>query len=238
MCIMVLSFDFISEAAENIVENNTVVNNTVENDIGADHTPDTINVELNISAPEKIAEGEKSVEVKFSLGKFTNIEQGQIMAIQAKFEYDTEIVESVTCEATGKWSMEYNATTQKILADTSAANENDEIGKLKVTFKEPITAENKINFSLAEVKIAPEGIETTITPDKKTIALPVEKKVEETPTPTEENKTTQEENSNKIDNTTATKAIPAAGLRNVLLMVIGITIIMAIVFRFKARKIK
>ena len=53
-----------------------------------------------------------------------------------------------------------------------------------------------------------------------------------------ENTYTNTTKSNSTTNTTAIKKLPAAGLNNIIILVIGIVIIAAIIFKFKSRKIK
>ena len=213
------------------------------------------NATVNITAnTQKIEDKQSTIELMISLGALENLSltNGKIvLGYEATLNYDSNIVESATIEGLNGWTAVYEASTKKIVGDTVDAKANTNTAKIVLKLKENIPDGTSGKISIKNLLLTDGTNDFSFSKD-----ITIEKKSADTAnnetnsqanitntsntqktntTTTSGNNTTK---SNLTTNTTAIKKLPAAGLNNIIILVIGIVIITAIIFKFKSRKIK
>lgn len=219
------------------------------------------NIEMNIQGNTTVTEEEKTIEITMSLGSFTGIEEGQPLGYQGKIQYDENIIASISVEGLNGWKASYEESTKTLLGETDVANSNTNIAKITVTLKEDLKPNTTGNIQFEEILLTDGTNDFTF---NKTLTITVEGtedssedednslenetgnenviENENTTGNTEENnnKVTNTETikTNNIDKTTASTKLPAAGLKNILIISIFILVIITIIAKIKSKSIK
>lgn len=191
-------------------------------------------IEVNIEAPKTIEQGNRTYIIKISLGKFDDVEENKVMAFQTSLEYDENLIESVAIKGINNWVLSYDENSKILLGDVDKAKVNQEIGQIEITLKEKLKVGQKGTIKLNKLLLASDN--TEIETNKE-----VKFEVVEKPIIQEENKTSENSSNTtnkKVDNTVSNKIIPAAGVGRIILISIIIITILAVIFKFKSRKIK
>lgn len=142
----------------------------------------------------------------------------------------------------------WSTKSTTIVADTATAKANKDIAKITFKLKSNLESGTTGNIQFKNIVLTDGTNETTY---NKTFSVTLEKSdaKDNEKNNTTNNKTNSQTNttttsgnnttkSNSTTNTTAITKLPAAGLNNIIILVIGIVIIAAIIFKFKSRKIK
>ena len=202
--------------------------------IAMDFTTETTTIDKN----------EKTIEFTLSLGEFTGIEENIVLGYEATLEYDENIFESVSVEGLNGWTATYEPSTKVLIGETPTAigKANTDITKVTFTLKDGLEAGATGTVALNNLTLT-DG-ETNDFEFSKEMTISIEESEQE------ENGTngnTQNTNTNtntampgnNTDTTTATtKYLPAAGLRNILIIAVVVAIIAMIIFKIKSRDIK
>ena len=219
------------------------------------------NIEMDIQGQTTVKETEKTVELILSLGSFTEIEEGIPLGYQGTLTYDENLFSGITVEGLNGWTVNYENSTKVFMGEIDVAKANTQIAKITLTIKEGVAngASGKISFSNILLTDGTNDFtfnkEVTVTVENNTSEENNNQNQENEETkPSEENKeeseSNKETNSNvstnsssiqggNIDKTTAsTKQLPAAGLRNVLIIAVVIITILMVIFKIKSRDIK
>lgn len=206
-------------------------------------------IEVSMSGASSIEEGTTTYVTTLKLGAFTNITEGKTLGFEGKLEFDKTIFEGVTVEGLNGWTITYSSSTNKIVGDTTSGKPNMEIAKLTFTLKNGINAQNGIKIKLGSVVFTDgtfeinKELETTFSITEKPINNE-KNEVNDTNIANMQNTSNQASNSavnttnKQVDNTTAKKVIPAAGIRNFIMIGIVILIIAVIIFKIKSKDIK
>ena len=190
-------------------------------------------VEVNIDASGTIEQGNNTYIIKISLGKFDDVEENKVMAFQTNIEYEENLVESIAVKGINNWVLSYDENSKILLGDVDKAKANQEIGQIEITLKEKLEVGQKGTIKLNELLLAGDNVE--IKTNKEVNFEVVEKPI------IQEDKTSENSSNTtntKVDNTVANKMIPAAGVGRIILISIIIITILAVIFKFKSRKIK
>lgn len=223
------------------------------------------NIELNVSGQTTITEDVKTVELVVSLGSFTGISENIVLGYQTTLEYDTNMFESVAVEGLNGWTATYSPDTNILISDTQNASANTNIAKITLTLKDGVEAGTSGTINLRNIELTDETNDFTY---NRTITVRIEEEsnsgdntntIQDNTTNTNgQNQTgnsvinnnvsaTNTSNSasslnrtnySNVDNTTATKVIPKAGMTNILIIGICVVIVAGIIFKIKSRKIK
>lgn len=217
------------------------------------------NIEMNIQGNTTVTEEEKTIEITMSLGSFTGIEEGNPLGYQGKIQYDENIISSISVEGLNGWKASYEESTKTLLGETDVANANTQIAKITLTLKEDLQPNTTGNIQFEEILLTDGTNDFTF---NKTLTITVEGKEDNSEEDNVENETgnenvtenenttgNTEENNNKvtntetiktnnIDKTTASTKLPAAGLKNILIISIFILIIITIIAKIKSKDIK
>ena len=190
-------------------------------------------IEVKIDASGTIEQGNNTYIIKISLGKFDDVEENKVMAFQTSLEYEENLVESIAVKGINNWVLSYDENSKILLGDVDKAKANQEIGQIEITLKEKLEVGQKGTIKLNELLLAGDNVE--IKTNKEVKFEVVEKPI------IQEDKTSENSSNTtntKVDNTVANKMIPAAGVGRIILISIIIITILAVIFKFKSRKIK
>ena len=220
-----------------------------------------------IAGQEKITEGETEATINLKLGEIAGLDTSEyILGYQLELEYD-ENVESVTVAGIGNtWSgnTQYTASTKKLVGDSNGTpTTNTNIATINLKLKSGIQAGTTIEVKIKNILVAYQSMttdasytqdisDTTISFTVEAATEPEEEKnqnevtenaTSNTPLITNETKTnnTTDNTALKVasnDTTVAKTKIPAAGLKNAIILAICVTVIVAIACKIKSRKIK
>ena len=217
----------------NIAYAKNETNLTQESNIIKTENQNKSTIEVNIEAPKTIEQGNNTYIIKISLGKFADVEENKVMAFQTSLEYDENLIESVAVKGINNWVLSYDENSKILLGDVDKAKANQEIGQIEITLKEKLEVGQKGTIKLNELLLAGDNVE--IKTNKEVKFEVVEKPI------IQEDKTSENSSNTtntKVDNTVANKMIPAAGVGRIILISIIIITILAVIFKFKSRKIK
>lgn len=218
----------------NIAYAKNETNLTQESNIIKTENQNKSTIEVNIEAPKTIEQGNNTYIIKISLGKFDDVEENKVMAFQTSLEYDENVIESIAVKGINNWVLSYDENSKILLGDVDKAKANQEIGQIEITLKEKLEVGQKVTIKLNELLLACDNAEIQTNKE-------VKFEVVEKPIIQEENKTSEKTNNTtntKVDDTVAKKIIPAAGVGRIILISIIIITILAVIFKFKSRKIK
>ena len=215
------------------------------------------NIEINVQGQTTIKETEKTIELTLSLGNFTEIEEGIPLGYQGTLTYDENMFESIAVEGLNGWTVNYEDSTNVFMGETDTAKANTQIAKVTLTLKDGVTlgTSGTINFNNILLTDGTNDFtfnkEITITVENEENNDPNEGNEEDNQeTGTDENNTIDEPTNTNVstnstsiqgsntDRTTATTKLPAAGLRNIVIIAVVIMIIFMVVFKIKSKDIK
>lgn len=217
----------------NIAYAKNETNLTQESNIIKTENQNKSTIEVNIEAPKTIEQGNNTYIIKISLGKFDDVEENKVMAFQTSLEYEENLVESIAVKGINNWVLSYDENSKILLGDVDKAKANQEIGQIEITLKEKLEVGQKGTIKLNELLLAGDNVE--IKTNKEVNFEVVEKPI------IQEDKTLENSSNTtntKADDTVAKKVIPAAGVGRIILISIIIITILAVIFKFKSRKIK
>lgn len=213
--------------------------------------PEQASIEFNLTNKATITEGEKTVTLKISLGKFTGIKEDTIIGYQAKLSYDDTIFEAVEVKGLNGWTVTYSEKTKKLVADPKIGVENTEIAELVFTLKDGIKTGSTI-VKLTDILLTDDTNDFTY--NKEATITIEEKKEPIVPNPDDENNNNQNDVQNQEDITnqeeTKTPAtepdptvskekLPSAGIGNIIFAIIVISIIsIMLIIRYKSIETK
>ena len=216
------------------------------------------------ASQEKITEGETEATINLKLGEITGLDTSDyILGYQLELEYD-ENVESVTVAGIGNiWSSntQYTASTKKLVGDSNGIpTTNTNIATITLKLKPGIKAGTTIEVKIKNILVAYQSMTTDASYTQDISDTTISFTVDATTKPEDENQNEVKENTtsntplvtNETNNTTDNTAlkvasndttvaktkIPAAGLKNAIVLVICVTVIIAIACKIKSRKIK
>ena len=204
-----------------------------------------VNIAMDfITETTTIDKNEKTIEFTLSLGEFTGIEENIVLGYEATLEYDENIFESVSVEGLNGWTATYEPSTKVLIGETPTAigKANTDITKVTFTLKDGLEAGATGTVALNNLTLT-DG-ETNDFEFSKEMTISIEESEQEE---NGTNENTQNTNTNtntampgnNTDTTTATtKYLPAAGLRNILIIAVVVAIIAMIIFKIKSRDIK
>lgn len=218
----------------NIAYAKNETNLTQESNIIKTENQNKSTIEVNIEAPKTIEQGNNTYIIKISLGKFDEVEENKVMAFQTSLEYDENLIESIAVKGINNWVLSYDENSKILLGDVDKAKANQEIGQIEITLKEKLEVGQKGTIKLNELLLAGDNVEIKTNKE-------VNFEVVEKPIIQEENRTSENSintTNTKVDDTVANKIIPAAGVGRIILISIIIITILAVIFKFKSRKIK
>ena len=198
------------------------------------------NIELNLVASNQnytINRTGQKIEISIELGNFININEGTTLGYTATLNYDTSIFEEVTVTGENGWNTLYNEENYMIQGDTEKAKSNTKIAKIELTLKEENIKRNDITkIKLKDIIISDGNFE--IKQDKEIEINLTNKTVEEKTQEITDIQVLTGENSKKAMASTQEDILPDVGLKRNIIIAIAILIIIMIIFRIKARKIK
>lgn len=218
----------------NIAYAKNETNLTQESNIIKTENQNKSTIEVNIEAPKTIEQGNNTYIIKISLGKFDEVEENKVMAFQTSLEYDENLIESIAVKGINNWVLSYDENSKILLGDIDKTKANQEIGQIEITLKEKLEVGQKGTIKLNELLLAGDNVEIKTNKE-------VNFEVVEKPIIQEENRTSENSintTNTKVDDTVANKIIPAAGVGRIILISIIIITILAVIFKFKSRKIK
>lgn len=187
-------------------------------------------IELIVTAPETIEEGKEDYIITLFLGELKNIQEEKVMAFQTTLEYNEDLIENIAVKGNNEWILTYSNESKILLGDIDKSKKNKEIGKIEVTLKKDIKPGQKGTIILKDMLFISDKKQITL---NKTIDFEIIEKKEDKQ---------QESNTNNslniTDNTIANQTIPAAGIKQIVVFCIIVGIVLAVIFKFKSRKIK
>ena len=225
------------------------------------------NIELNVSGQTTIGVDERTVEIIISLGNFTGVSENIVLGYQAILEYDENMFESIEVEGLNSWTTTYEASTKILIGElaTATAKQNTNITRITLTLKDGVQPGTSGTINLRNIELTDGTNDFTY---NRTITVRIEEEsnpgdntntiqdnttntngqnqagnsvisnnVSATNTPNSASGLNRT-NSSNVDNTTATKVIPKAGMTNILIIGICVVIVAGIIFKIKSRKIK
>lgn len=203
------------------------------------------NIEMNIQGQTTVNSTDDTVELTISLGNFTGIEEGQPLGYQGTITYDENVFEGITVEGLNGWTVNYENSTKVFMGEIDLASANTEIAKITLTLKDGLTlpTTGKIQFNNILLTDGTNDYtfnkEVTITVEENTEVNDEENVIEEeTTNTTNVNNTNTSIQANKVDTTVSKQTLPAAGIKNIMIISIVAIIVLAIIFKIKSRKIK
>lgn len=195
-------------------------------------------IELKITAPEKIKQGEKIYIITLKLGKLDKKQEDKIMAFQTNLEYDDNLIEDITLKGANNWVLSYNKDSKMLIGDVDKAKSNQEIGQMEITLKEGAKVGQKGSIVFKDMLIIGNDVETTVQKEVNFEIVPKEESTQKENDTINENTNNTNTRNSQVDNTIANKIIPAAGIEKIIGVSILIIAILAGIFKFKSRKIK
>lgn len=207
---------------------------------------------------------EKTVELTILLGDISSFIEGEPLGFQGTLTYDENMFQNVLVEGLNGWTINYEETTKTFMGETDVASADTQIAKVILTVKDGVEAGTSGTVNFSNILLT-DGVndytfnnEVVVTMEEEQVP-PTDEEDPEEQEPGEEdpvnntvNNNVPENNTNKVSNTTtiqgntpdkttgttATTSLPKAGLRNILAILVVISVISMIVFKIKSRDIK
>lgn len=197
------------------------------------------------------------MKVKMSLSEFKNVPENSVMTATMTLEYDTSLIESVEVVGKDNWKATIESTTKRVILETDKSKANTDIAEFIFTTNKNATIEelNKSKIVIKDINISDgenldqfeRNKEFKFTLKEENNNLNNNNQNTNTNTNTNQNTT----NTNNIStntkkntitgnkhNTLAPTKLPAAGIKNLIILSIVIIAIATIIFKIKSRKIK
>lgn len=206
---------------------------------------------------------ENEMKVKMSLGEFTNVPENSVMTTTMTLEYDTSLIERVEVAGKDNWKATLEPTTKRVILETDKSKANTTIAEFIFTTSKDATIEklNKSKILIKDINISDGENLDQFDEDKEfKFSLKEENNNSNsnnqntntntnTSTKTNQNTTNGTNISSNTDskkntitgnkqNTLAPTKLPAAGIKNLIILGIVIIAISTIIFKLKSRKIK
>lgn len=205
------------------------------------------------------------MKVKMSLSEFKNVPENSVMTATMTLEYDTSLIESVEVVGKDNWKATIESTTKRVILETDKSKANTDIAEFIFTTNKNATIENlnKSKILIKEINISDgENLDQFDVDKEFEFSLKEENNNSNsnnqnmnTNTNTNANTNINQSNTNgnKISNSTDSKKntisgnkqntfaqtkLPAAGIKNLIILSIVIIAIATIIFKIKSRKIK
>lgn len=203
------------------------------------------------------------MKVKMSLAEFTNVPEASVMTATMTLDYDASLIESVQVVGKDNWKATLEPTTKRVILETDKSKANTDIAEFIFTTNKNATIEklNKSKILIKEINIsdgenldqfdADKEFEFSLKEENNNSNSNNQNTNTNTNTSTNTNKnitngnnisTNTNSKKNTItgnkQNTLAPTKLPAAGIRNLIILSIVIIAIVTIIFKIKSRKIK
>lgn len=199
------------------------------------------------------------MKVKMSLAEFTNVPEDSVMTATMTLDYDASLIESVQVVGKDNWKATLEPTTKRVILETDKSKANTDIAEFIFTNNKNATIEelNKSKILIKDINISDGENLDQFDKDKEfKFSLKEENNNsnsnnQNTNTSTNTNQNTTNGNNiltnteskkNTItgnkQNTLAPTKLPAAGIRNLIILSIVIIAIVTVIFKIKSRKIK
>lgn len=205
------------------------------------------------------------MKVKMSLAEFTNVPEASVMTATMTLEYDTSLIEKVEVVGKDNWKATLEPTTKRVILETDKSKANTDIAEFIFTTNKNATIEklNKSKILIKEINIsdgenldqfdADKEFEFSLKEENNNSNSNNQNTNTNTNTNTSTNTNQNITNGNNIStntnskkntitgnkqNTLAPTKLPAAGIRNLIILSIVIIAIVTIIFKIKSRKIK
>lgn len=190
------------------------------------------------------------MKVKMSLGEFTNLPENSVMTATMTLEYDTSLVESVEVIGKDNWKATIEPTTKRVILETDKSKANTDIAEFIFTTSKDATIEklNKSKILIKDINIS-DGENLDQFEEDKDFKFTL--KEENNNSNNNNQNTNASTNTNNISTNTekntitgnkqnmlAPTKLPAAGIKNLIILSIVIIAIATIIFKIKSRKIK
>ena len=189
---------------------------------------------------------EKTVELTISLGDISSFIEGEPLGFQGTLTYDENMFQNVLVEGLNGWTINYEETTKTFMGETDVASADTQIAKVILTVKDGVEAGTSGTVNFSNILLT-DGVNDYTFNNEVVVTMEEEHPVNNTV-----NNNVPENNTNKVSNTTtiqgntpdkttgttATTSLPKAGLRNILAILVVISVISMIVFKIKSRDIK
>lgn len=190
------------------------------------------------------------MKVKMSLGEFTNLPENSVMTATMTLEYDTSLVESVEVIGKDNWKATIEPTTTRVILETDKSKANTDIAEFIFTTSKDATIEklNKSKILIKDINIS-DGENLDQFEEDKDFKFTL--KEENNNSNNNNQNTNASTNTNNISTNTekntitgnkqnmlAPTKLPAAGIKNLIILSIVIIAIATIIFKIKSRKIK
>lgn len=205
----------------------------------------SIDIDLVTETQEYNAdETDEPLKVEIELGDFVSIPENEPLAYTGTIEYDTKLFSDVKIEGKNEWSATYNKTNNMLLGDTVNAVANTKIAELKFYVnKENVKTNENTTIKLKDILLSDGNFE--IKANKEIEIKILSSRGSST---INDNQNAQQVKSLSIisgEEIVSHSAggqeenLPNAGpSKPVLLVILGILLVLAIIFRIKCRKIK
>lgn len=197
------------------------------------------------------------VIISIEAGKFTGFTSGGVVNASMTLDYDSNIVTKVEVESYNNWKIELAEKTKRVLISTDESKDNVQIAKITVHLNKGKLNNKEQKVSIKEFEIANGSELNEVYPEYNYKFTPENStedgKNENLNTNTNQNTIQNVINSNNISintdskkntitgnkqNTLAPTKLPAAGIKNIIILSIVIIAIATIIFKIKSRKIK
>ena len=103
---------------------------------------------VNVTAPKTIEEGTDELVMTVSLGAFQDLEENQTLGFQATLEYSKDIFESVKVEGLNGWDVSYEESSKTVIGLIKSSKANVDIAKFTFTVKDDVKAGSTDNILL------------------------------------------------------------------------------------------
>lgn len=213
--------------------------------IGTVHSLATsnVNIEMNVEGQTTINTTNNTVELILSLGDFTGIEEKQPLGYQGMITYNDNIIEGITVEGLNGWTANYEESTKVLMGEIDSSTANTQIAKIILTLKEGLTAETTGTVEFKDILLTDGTNDFSF---NKEIVITIKEEENNEKNEVNDNtingETTNTSNTsikaNNTDTTVAKKVLPSAGTKNIIIIGIVGIILLAVIFKIKARKIK
>lgn len=204
----------------------------------------TINMQLYSNQSEIEVKENSTIEVKVNLLDFDRIPENIVLGCYAEIVYDNDILKLQDIEGQNGWSVEYNDKTNKIVMDTDSAKANTTIAVITFEInKEDITKNENVTIYLKNMVLTDGNFE--INAELQTnINIKAGSEYQDDVQVLREVYTTSGEmlvnnKLNALDETALQdRILPFVGNGKIVLIAILVLLVLIIIFRIKARKIK
>ena len=202
-------------------------------------------IEMNLQGQTTVNSTNNTVELTLSLGDFTEIEEGQPLGYQGTITYDEDVFTGINVEGLNGWTVNYEDSTKVFIGEIDVATANTQIAKITLTLKDGLTSGTTGTVQFNNILLTDGTNDFTF---NREVTITVEG--EEDKENNENNVNSENENTNvsatnttnmpanNTDTTVANQKLPAAGLKNIIIISIITVIVLAIIFKIQSRKIK